>query len=83
MNRILVIIIIPIKGHGFGGQGPLGQVLGTAKQRGSLCPDFVPPFTEHSLGCRSLAGISKGFSSDLPWGHTDASGISILHCYLL
>lgn len=31
MNRILVIIIIPIKDHGFGSQGPLGQVLGTAK----------------------------------------------------
>lgn len=50
MNRILVIIIILIKGQGFGGQGPLGQVLGTAKQRGSLCPNFVPPFMEHSLG---------------------------------
>lgn len=63
----------PYQGSGFVG----GQVLGTAKQRGRLCPTFVPPFMKHSLGCLSLAGINKGFSDDLIWGHTDASGIQL------
>lgn len=69
MSRSLVITIIPIMA-----QGPLGQVLGNAKEQ-SL-PHRGP--TVH--GSLSLAGTSKGFSRALlkflPWGHTDASGIS-------
>lgn len=81
MNRLLVITIILIKA-----QGPLGQVLGNAKQRGRLSLPVVPLSMDHSLGSLSLTGTSKGFSRALlkvlPWGHTDASGISTCFCIL-
>lgn len=83
MTRIWGIIIISIKDLGVGSQIPLGQVLGTAKQRGSLWPTFVPPSMEHSLGWLSRAGIFEAFASDLLWGYTGDSGISMLRRCLL
>lgn len=65
-EQSLVIPIIPIKAL-----GPLGQVLGNAKQRGSLCP-FGPTVHGSQPGfsgpCWHLKGFSRALLKFLPGG---------------